>query len=275
MNEEKMVLMTPLQCAYMIERKNTAENMGVPCHVYMEFQTKKDIEEKSLKAAWAELFKIHPMMRARCDDCGILYIGDFKQIQCYKAYKEWDIGEFERKNIRQKISHQILDVENEVACQLHVIKSQDKICRIGFELDLVICDVHSFQVILKDLADMYMKIRDGKGIFYQSGEEIEVKNIICQDEVLKAKRYWQERMGNDYIEFPFKVQKNIQELSQYNYISFQSEIENKEYDSIVKLAVKQGVTVEVYLLIVLCYVVLQETGKKRILVNYLFKEYYF
>ena len=272
MNEEKMVLMTPLQCAYMIERKNTAENMGVPCHVYMEFQTKKDIEEKSLKAAWAELFKIHPMMRARCDDCGILYIGDFKQIQCYKAYKEWDIGEFERKNIRQKISHQILDVENEVACQLHVIKSQDKICRIGFELDLVICDVHSFQVILKDLADMYMKIRDGKGIFYQSGEEIEVKNIICQDEVLKAKRYWQERMGNDYIEFPFKVQKNIQELSQYNYISFQSEIENKEYDSIVKLAVKQGVTVEVYLLIVLCYVVLQETGKKRILVNYLLSE---
>ena len=119
---------------------------------------------------------------------------------------------------------------------------------------------------------MYMKIRNGKGIFYQSGEEIEVKNIICQDEVLKAKRYWQERMGNDYIEFPFKVQKNIQELSQYNYISFQLEIENKEYDSIVKLAVKQGVTVEVYLLIVLCYVVLQETGKKRILVNYLLSE---
>lgn len=266
-----MLLMTPLQCAYMLERKKRNGSMGVPCHVYMEFRARQ-VDEKALKAAWLELFRVHPIMGAKCDDCGGLYITKWIDKQYYRTYREWDAAGFEKYNIRDKISHQTLDVENGIACQLHVIKSCGSIYRIGFELDLVICDVHSFQVILNDLAEFYINIRSGEVILREPDAEFQLTSTTDRKVIIAARKYWKVRMGNEYIGFPFKLKKNLDELSSYRYSNFQAEIKEKEYQKISAVAAYQGISIDEYLLMVFCYVIIKETGKNRILVNYPFFE---
>lgn len=46
-------------------------------------------------------------------------------------------------------------IRNGINCRLHLIKRHQKIVRLAFDLDLTMCDVLSFLIILRDLGEFY------------------------------------------------------------------------------------------------------------------------
>ena len=58
--------------------------------------------------------------------------------------------------MRDTLSHRLLDIENGQVCCLQVSRlSQDRAI-VHFDIDLLVCDVRSFQIILRDLAHHYL-----------------------------------------------------------------------------------------------------------------------
>lgn len=150
MSKELFIPMSSLQCAYMIERERGLKTTGTPCHVYMEFDT-VSINETHLRKAWETLYVRHPMMRAKAEMCGLLKIEELNDREAERTIKIWEEDIFIKENMREILSHEKLDIRNGINCRLHLIKRHQKIVRLAFDLDLTMCDVLSFLIILRDL----------------------------------------------------------------------------------------------------------------------------
>lgn len=263
MSEELLIPMSPLQCAYMIEREGGHGTLGVPCHVYMEFVT-FSINESCLRKAWASLFLRHPMMRAKAEICGLLNITGIDEWMGEETVRVWEEEAFIKENMRETLSHEKLDVQNGTNCRLHIIKQQNQIVRLAFDLDLTMCDVLSFLIILRDLGDSYMQFMTGKVKEFRP-DPLEENSIRKSEN--KDTAYWKKRLSGCDISFPVRKIGEIKDLKEYRYIGINRQIDKTVLD---KLMIKFDVSAEEILLIVFAYTFLKYTKKKQLLVNFPF-----
>lgn len=202
MSKELFIPMSSLQCAYMIERERGLKTTGTPCHVYMEFDT-VSINETHLRKAWETLYVRHPMMRAKAEMCGLLKIEELNDREAERTIKIWEEDIFIKENMREILSHEKLDIRNGINCRLHLIKRHQKIVRLAFDLDLTMCDVLSFLIILRDLGEFYRYFKRGIIREYHSNEIEE--EVLLSENRKSDKVYWEQRLRNSDIAFPLKV----------------------------------------------------------------------
>lgn len=256
--------MSSLQCAYMIERERGLKTTGTPCHVYMEFDT-VSINETHLRKAWETLYVRHPMMRAKAEMCGLLKIEELNDREAERTIKIWEEDIFIKENMREILSHEKLDIRNGINCRLHLIKRHQKIVRLAFDLDLTMCDVLSFLIILRDLGEFYRYFKRGIIREYHSNEIEE--EVLLSENRKSDKVYWEQRLRNSDIAFPLKVKGSIEELVKTKYISINRKMDKKVLD---RLTLKLKISTEEILLIVFSYTVLKYTKKEQVLINFPF-----
>lgn len=196
MSKELFIPMSSLQCAYMIERERGLKTTGTPCHVYMEFDT-VSINETHLRKAWETLYVRHPMMRAKAEMCGLLKIEELNDREAERTIKIWEEDIFIKENMREILSHEKLDIRNGINCRLHLIKRHQKIVRLAFDLDLTMCDVLSFLIILRDLGEFYRYFKRGIIREYHSNEIEE--EVLLSENRKSDKVYWEQRLRNSDI----------------------------------------------------------------------------
>ena len=227
MSKELFIPMSSLQCAYMIERERGLKTTGTPCHVYMEFDT-VSINETHLRKAWETLYVRHPMMRAKAEMCGLLKIEELNDREAERTIKIWEEDIFIKENMREILSHEKLDIRNGINCRLHLIKRHQKIVRLAFDLDLTMCDVLSFLIILRDLGELYRYFKRGIIREYHSNEIEE--EVLLSENRKSDKVYWEQRLRNSDIAFPLKVKGSIEELVKTKYISINRKMDKKVLD---------------------------------------------
>lgn len=264
MSKELFIPMSSLQCAYMIERERGLKTTGTPCHVYMEFDT-VSINETHLRKAWETLYVRHPMMRAKAEMCGLLKIEELNDREAERTIKIWEEDIFIKENMREILSHEKLDIRNGINCRLHLIKRHQKIVRLAFDLDLTMCDVLSFLIILRDLGEFYRYFKRGIIREYHSNEIEE--EVLLSENRKSDKVYWEQRLRNSDIAFPLKVKGSIEELVKTKYISINRKMDKKVLD---RLTLKLKISTEEILLIVFSYTVLKYTKKEQVLINFPF-----
>lgn len=264
MSKELFIPMSSLQCAYMIERERGLKTTGTPCHVYMEFDT-VSINETHLRKAWETLYVRHPMMRAKAEMCGLLKIEELNDREAERTIKIWEEDIFIKENMREILSHEKLDIRNGLNCRLHLIKRHQKIVRLAFDLDLTMCDVLSFLIILRDLGEFYRYFKRGIIREYHSNEIEE--EVLLSENRKSDKVYWEQRLRNSDIAFPLKVKGSIEELVKTKYISINRKMDKKVLD---RLTLKLKISTEEILLIVFSYTVLKYTKKEQVLINFPF-----
>ncbi|SFU41363.1 yersiniabactin nonribosomal peptide synthetase [Clostridium sp. DSM 8431] len=188
--------LTDVQYAYKVGRNEGEELGGVDCHAYLEFSG-HDVDVDRLNKAWKKVQYHHPMLRAR-------FLKDGTQEIMDKPYEEYitvidlreDI-EVEKKleDIREELSHRKLDVDNGQVASLRLCLLPNNETRIIFELALLVADVQSMQIILRDLASAYVlkelpkKSKDWSFKVYL--ENIQKSEEMERDE---AKEYWSKRV---------------------------------------------------------------------------------
>ena len=151
--------MTDVQYAYWIGRGKEQFLGNIGCHGYFEVDT-REINLQKLQKAWEILFEYHPMLRARFLESG-------KQVIMKSPYQKnihvIDLSEKDEKEkeryllkIRNERSHRLLKIEEGQVIALEISILGNNKYRLHFDIDLLVCDVQSFQIILRDIAAYYV-----------------------------------------------------------------------------------------------------------------------
>ncbi|MFE0019903.1 amino acid adenylation domain-containing protein [Amycolatopsis sp. NPDC059021] len=150
--------LTPVQRAYWVGRNPAMVLGGVGCHAYYEFDG-HGVEADRLRRAVCLLTRRHPMLRARFLDSGEQEI---------LAESPWtgpvvrDLRELDDRAaaerlaaIRDELSHRVLRVGEGEVFDVGLSLLPGNRTRLHFDIDLLVADVRSIGILLKDLARCY------------------------------------------------------------------------------------------------------------------------
>lgn len=189
--------LTPVQQAYLVGRRADQVLGGNACHLYCEFDG-YGVDADKLDEAVRALCQHHPMLRAKFFDDG------FQQILAESPWrglvvhdlKDLDTAEAELRlqRIRESNSHRKLNVFAGEVFDISLSRLPAGASRIHFNIDLLIADVLSITIFLRDLALLY------NGHILGASPEYDFQYYLAQqsqdksEEVAEAARYWAERL---------------------------------------------------------------------------------
>ncbi|SFR83687.1 non-ribosomal peptide synthetase [Anaeromicropila populeti] len=199
-DEYKPFPLTDVQYAYWVGRRDDQPLGGGGCHAYIEFDGVK-VEPEKLKEAWNLLRKHHKMLRMKVLEDGQQEIMEQTYSEDIKIHnlknKKKDELEKELTDIRESLSHRRLQVEIGQVAGLALSLLPEEKTRIHFDIDLLVADVQSFQIVLRDLTSVYA----GKELSEESKNWNFAEYLKKQKEEEKAivegaKEYWSKRISS-------------------------------------------------------------------------------
>ncbi|MBT1265324.1 non-ribosomal peptide synthetase [Pseudomonas sp. VS38] len=141
--------LTPLQQAYWFGRDPAMPLGGVGCHLYQELDGYQ-VDAQRLESAVMRLTHRHPMLRA----C-------FPNSTCQRVLptSPWPgLTVHERPDelaLRERLAHRCLDVRQGEVFDVQLSRLPDGRSRVHLNIDLLVADVLSISVLLRDLALIY------------------------------------------------------------------------------------------------------------------------
>ncbi|MFD9961753.1 amino acid adenylation domain-containing protein [Amycolatopsis sp. NPDC058986] len=147
--------LTGVQQAYWIGRGDEQPLGGVGCHAYMEFDT-SSIDPVRLETAVRRLTERHGMLRA------VFLPGGYQQILPESRWQGLTVHDLRElgpqrtaarlEQVRDRLSHRRLAVESGQVFDVQLALLPGAACRLYVSIDLLVADVLSLQVFLRDLA---------------------------------------------------------------------------------------------------------------------------
>ncbi|MBA2893790.1 non-ribosomal peptide synthetase [Nonomuraea soli] len=144
--------LTPVQLAYWIGRADGQVVGGVGCHAYLEFDG-SDVDPERLERAVRALIDRHGMLRARFNDDGTQQIMDSSPWPGLTVRELDDEG---AEHLRERLSHRRFDASRGEVFDVQLSLLPGGRRRIHFEVDFLVADVLGLQILLKDLALLYL-----------------------------------------------------------------------------------------------------------------------
>ncbi|MEH0020164.1 MAG: amino acid adenylation domain-containing protein [Desulfobacter sp.] len=150
--------LTDAQYAYWVGRKDGQPLGGVGCHAYLELDG-DGVDPARLDKAWQKVRAGHPMLRASFLPDGTQVVdGDGKAgsvvVHDLKDAAKDRVAE-SLENVRRRMSHRRLDIENGQVAGIELSLLPDGKTRLHFDIDLLVADVQSLHIVLRDLAAAY------------------------------------------------------------------------------------------------------------------------
>lgn len=190
--------LTDVQYAYWIGRRDDQPLGGVGCHAYLEIDG-RNVDPTRLQAAWRQVTGHHPMLRARFLPDGHQEIPDTTGVNIISIHdlrtgSEDDVA-FALKRTRDRLSHRRLAVEKGEVIGLEISLLPDNKTRLHFDVDLLVADVQSLNIILRDLAAAYAReCPPPAPENWHFGAYLRTEDRQRREERERAGRYWRERL---------------------------------------------------------------------------------
>lgn len=261
--------LTDVQYAYWAGREDGQPLGGIGCHAYLEFDG-NNVEAVRLEAAWNQLQYHHPMLRACFTEDGRqkiqerpfsekMPVNDFSDMPEKEAYKK-------AEEVRERLSHRKLQIEKgEVAgIELTLLPSGKN--RIHIDMDLLIADVQSLQILLKDLVAAY----NGKKLPEESKDwnfAAYLERQAVDDNKEKAKDYWRKRLDTLPKGPELPLAKRPEEVEKTVFHRRIVRIEKKEWEELQSKAKEYQTTPAMLLLTAYATVLERWSRNKRFLIN--------
>lgn len=146
--------LTDVQHAYWIGRRDDQSLGGVGCHAYLELDGPA-IDTSTLCKGWQQLVDHHPMLRACFDSQGQQRCLPQKVVELpVQDLRHLNDEQIEQalQQRREQLSHRRLVVEKGEVAGLEQSLLPGGQQRLHFDIDLLVADVLSLQILLRDLA---------------------------------------------------------------------------------------------------------------------------
>ncbi|GIQ70288.1 hypothetical protein XYCOK13_31120 [Xylanibacillus composti] len=192
--------LTDVQYAYWIGRRDEQPLGGVGCHAYVEMDG-HGVEPRRLESAWKQLLAHHAMLRARFLADGqqevmetpaapTLVVHDLRHCSADELAPEL-------MRIRDRLSHRRLAVENGEVAGLALSLLPEGRTRIHFDIDLLVADVQSLHILLRDLAAAYARgAKPAAPANWRFADYLRREASGREAELARAEAYWRERLPN-------------------------------------------------------------------------------
>ncbi|WP_246083838.1 AMP-binding protein, partial [Nonomuraea diastatica] len=148
--------LTPVQLAYWIGRGDGQVIGGVGCHAYLEFDG-SGVDPDRLERAVRALVARHGMLRAIFHDDGTQQIMDSSPWPGLTVHDLSELGEDAAESIREQLSHRRFDASRGEVFDVRLSLLPGGRSRVHFEVDFLVADVLGLQILLKDLARLYLE----------------------------------------------------------------------------------------------------------------------
>ncbi len=189
--------LTDVQYAYFIGRDDGQPLGGIGCHAYLEIDG-EDVDAIKLNDAWHKIQNYHPMLRAK-------FLPTGKQIIMPQPYsKEIEILDFrnlsseerERQllDLRNNLSHRKLKIELGQVAGITLAYIKENMTRIFLDIDLLVADVLSLSIIMRDLADAYLGKEFTRNEDYTFQDYI-IDRPLDESEIEKDRIFWENKMA--------------------------------------------------------------------------------
>jgi len=263
--------LTDVQYAYWIGRNESQYLGGIGCHGYLEVEA-KNIDREQLQKSWQVVLEAHPMLRACYTDDGKQYVLDkaYSDRIVYNDLRNYsDTGKKKYlENHRKKLSHRLLKIEKGQVTELQVSQLTDEKFILHFDIDLLVCDVQSFQIILRDLARYYLYHQapeiDYDWNFAQYLHDTNLREV----QTLEAdQKFWQDKLASMPEAPKLPVNRNIENIQKPRFIRNSWKFSIEEWDLLKEECSKYGVTPAMALLSAYARVVDKWSVNKRFLMN--------
>lgn len=192
--------LAPLQHAYWIGRQEGQQWGGVAAHLYTEFDGVAVDPERLTRAVHAVLRR-HPMLRATiCGDGTQRVLPERAQppivlVDLRDAAP--DRIEASLAEIRDRRSHQLLDIEAGEVFQLGLTLLPEGRGRVHLDVDMVAGDARSYRMLLADLARAYHQDSDlGDAAEYEFARYLAEHGKLESPAVARDAAWWAERLAD-------------------------------------------------------------------------------
>lgn len=256
--------MTRLQCAYQLSKEIQAELCGISCHVYLEFDT-RDLDYKRLNEAWHALYNRHGILHGRSGELGYI---DFIGETGFEPIKVIETVELDKDilQVRQELCEAEPKTEENVA-KLFVMKDSMRIRKLCFSMSLMFADPLSFQILLEDFSDYYLR-----GSFLQPMPEQALQKYYditwkCSREEKRIdKEYWKKRVEKYGRGYRIPAAVNRRYIGSYE--SYDLLLAEEEYSALVECVRDRNVSLEEFLLGVYGWVLQENMEDSKVVINY-------
>lgn len=259
--------MTDVQYAYWAGRKSGQQLGNVGCHGYLEIDG-KDLDPQRLNLAWETVQMHHPMLR-------VCFTKDGKQqirkapyrsgIQVYD-FKGKDAAEH-LQQLRDTLSHRLLDIENGQVAEISLSCFGDGSTRIHFDIDLLVADVKSYQIILRDLLDAYQGRPLRAPREWNFAQYLHHEKIEGNEKQKAAAEYWNRKLPTLSGAPELPIGSYGTELEQPRFVRRKAVLKKEKWQVFQQTSAGFGITPAMALLAVYSKVVERWSEKKRFLMN--------
>ena len=183
-----------LQHAYWIGRSAEQRFGGVSPHLYTEFDGSA-VDPDRLRVALEAVARRHDMLRARITDNGQQMIEStpgWRGLTVHDLRSEDDATD-ELERTRQRLTHQMLDIEGGEVFSADLSLLPDGRTRLHLDMDMIAGDAVSFRILVADLAKAY----DGQmlpTVDYSYARYLADRPQDRREARAQAQRYWTDRL---------------------------------------------------------------------------------
>lgn len=261
--------LTDVQYAYKVGRDDGQELGGVGCHAFIEFEG-KDIDIERLDKAWKTVQYHHPMLRACFPDDGTQKILDkpFNEhidIVDLSKEKNW---EKKAADVEERLSHRRFEVEKGHVAAFTLIQLPDNHYRLIYDIDLLVADVQSFNVVLRDVATAYKGRElpeDSRN--WSFGQYLETKRNEEAEDAKKGKEYWSKRIEDIALAPELPLQKDPSEIGKMHTSRSMIKIPMVIWNRVLKAISDHNTTPAIYLMAVYAEIIASRSSSKKFIIN--------
>ncbi len=213
--------LTPLQQSFLLGRESDFGLGGVSTHLYFESHPKL-FNYSLFCESFNALINRHDMLRAviiNNEQQRILENVPYYEVHYYRPTSDDELNRH-LEQLRNDMSHQVMPADQWPLFDVRVTEKLDGDVILHFSIDLLMLDVHSNQIIFRDLDALYAR----------KAAQLPVLDMCYRDYVLaehryhsgpryeKAKAYWQERIPHMQLAPDLSLVKNPAEIQQPKFI---------------------------------------------------------
>lgn len=184
-----------MQQAYWIGRAENQMLGGVSAHFYAEFDG-AGLDRERLERAVRALLRRHGMLRARFTPDGRQQILDASPWPGLTVHDLRDAPPGAADELRRRLSHKRLAVEHGEVFDVQLSLLPAGVTRAHLNIDMLVSDAQSYQVILRDLAHLYLHPDEElPPLAYSFPRYLAEAATRRSDTLDRARAYWRERLA--------------------------------------------------------------------------------
>ncbi|QKG83774.1 amino acid adenylation domain-containing protein [Kroppenstedtia pulmonis] len=248
-NRHQPFPLTDIQYAYFVGRSGAFELGRVSTHAYYEMES-ENMDLSRLGRAWQGVIRRHEMLRAVIMPSGEQRIMAEDEVPAYEIVEtdlrgaSPDEVNAYLQSVRDRMSHLVRPTEKWPLFEICATRLDDRV-RVHFSFDLIVADVWSFRILLKEWADLYEQLDTILPPLNLSFRDyvLAEKKLESTELYEQSRKYWLSRLSQlpPAPELPM-VQASGLEEKQPRFVRRSAYLPSKKWQTLKERGAKNGLT---------------------------------